>query len=162
MRHPHESYMRQAIEEARRATHKRQYPIGALVVKGNTVYFRAHTSLHRKHDPSAHAEMDAIRGAARRMRSRYLQGAWLYTTQEPCPMCTAAAIWAKMAGIVYGATKDDALRIFQKQKRKRFTWRQIDIPAEHIIAKGKPKLRLYKRFLRDDCLKLYSLSKGSV
>src|SRR3989338_8024510 len=103
--------------------------------------------------------MNAIRKAARKVGCRYLPGAWLYTTQEPCPMCTAAAIWAKMEGIVFGATKDDAQEVYKRQKGTRFSWRQIDIPAEDIIAKGMPKLALHKAFLRDECIKLYSLTK---
>ena len=157
MEHPNKGYMEMAIAEAKKAFQEGQYPLGAVVVCGQEVLAIAHTTLHETNDPSAHAEMNAIRMAAQKKKSRYLEGAWLYTTQEPCPMCTAAAIWAKMAGIVFGANKDDALKIFKKQKNGKFTWRQIDLSAARIISQGKPKLKLYKDFLRKECLNLYQL-----
>ena len=159
MKHPDESIMKKAIEEAKKSSEGGQYPLGAVVVIGDEVLSISHTTLHETNDPSAHAEMNAIRIAAEKHGSRYLEGAWLYTTQEPCPMCTAVAIWAKMDGIVFGANKDDALKIYQEQKDEKFTWRQIDVFAEDIIAKGEPKLKLYKEFMRDECVKLFELTK---
>ena len=159
MKHPDESIMKKAIEEAKKSSEGSQYPLGAVVVIGDEVLSISHTTLHETNDPSAHAEMNAIRNAAEKHGSRYLEGAWLYTTQEPCPMCTAVAIWAKMDGIVFGANKDDALKIYQEQKGEKFTWRQIDVSAEDIIAKGEPKLKLYKEFMRDECIKLFELTK---
>jgi len=149
--------MERAIREAEFAIQEGQYPLGAVVVLGGKILSTAHTTLHETNDPSAHAEMNAIRIAAKKIGSRYLKDAWLYTTQEPCPMCTSVAIWAKMAGIIYGATKDDALKIFNKRGGEKFTWRQIDISAEEIITKGEPRLKLHKEFLRDECIKLYEL-----
>lgn len=159
MKHPDESIMKKAIEEAKKSSEGGQYPLGAVVVIGDEILSISHTTLHETNDPSAHAEMNAVRNAAEKRGSRYLEGAWLYTTQEPCPMCTAVAIWAKMDGIVFGANKDDALKIFQEQKGEKFTWRQIDISAENIIAKGEPKLKLFKEFMRDECIKLFELTK---
>ena len=159
MKHPNEIYMKKAIQEAKVAADKDQYPIGAVVVIDDKIISVAHTTLHETNDPSAHAEMNAIRKAAEKLNSRYLKGGWLYTTQEPCPICTSVAIWAKMDGIVYGASKEDALNFFKKQKTKKFSWRQINISAQEIIEKGEPRLKLYKGFLREECLKLYELSK---
>ena len=135
MDHPNKTYMEKAIEEAKIAVQGRQYPLGAVVVLDGKILSIAHTTLHETNDPSAHAEMNAIRIAAEKVGSRYLKNAWLYTTQEPCPLCTSVAIWAKMAGIVYGATKDDALKVFKKKEGEKFTWRQIDISAEEIIVR---------------------------
>ena len=157
MEHPQAKYMQRAIREAKRAGRMGQYPLGAVVVQNTKIISIAHTTLHGDHDPSAHAEMNAIRIAAKKKKSRYLHGAWLYTTQEPCPMCVSAAIWAKMEGVVFGAGKDDALKIYRKNKGKKFTWRQIDISARVIIAKGEPKLKLVGRFLRKECLELLDI-----
>ena len=136
-----------------------QYPLGAVVVSGGKILSRASTTLHKVPDPSAHAEMNAIREAAKKIRSRYLPGAWLYTTQEPCPMCTSVAIWAKMSGIVYGANMRDALRIFKEQKDKKFTWRQMKISSRYVVSRGTPKLLLEPNFMRPKCWALYRLSK---
>jgi tRNA(Arg) A34 adenosine deaminase TadA len=159
MNHPDKNIMTLALNEAKKSFGEGQYPLGAVVVMGDEILAISHTTVLEVNDPSAHAEMNAIREAAKKHGSRYLEGAWLYTTQEPCPMCTGAAIWAKMAGIVFGANKDDALKIFREQRDTKFTWRQIDVASEDIILKGEPKLELHKEFMRDECLKLFELTK---
>lgn len=152
--------MEAAIAEARRAAEKGQYALGAVVVTGAKIVAIAHTNLHETNDPSAHAEMNAIRKAADAAGSRYLEGAWLYTTQEPCPMCTSVAIWAKMEGIVFGAFEKDALDFAKARSGSgKFSWRQIEIPTRDVIAKGMPKLKLVEGFLREECLKLHELGQ---
>lgn len=159
MIHPSEKFMSLAIAEAQRSGKLGQYALGAVVVLNDKVISVAHTTLHESNDPSAHAEMNAIRAACAQSGSRYLEGAWLYTTQEPCPMCTSVAIWAKMSGIVFGAFEKDAIKVFKKNNNSKFTWRQISIPAKKIIAKGEPKLGLVEGFMRKDCIGLYTTSK---
>lgn len=157
IKHPQKIYMDEAIAEARKAVEEGQYALGAIAInEAGDILAIAHTTLHKDNDPTAHAEINVIRQAAQKLNSRYLEGVWLYTTQEPCPMCTSAAIWARMRGIIFGAMKDDALEIFHQQGNSKFTWRQIDIPAEYIVAKGNPKLELIGGFQREECLKLYS------
>lgn len=151
--------MQLAINEARKSAELGQYPLGSVVVLNNEVIATGHTTLHEENDPTVHAEINAIRLATKKLGARYLPGAWLYTTQEPCPMCTSAAIWAKMEGIVFAASLEDALEVFQKQKGGSFTWRQIEIPSEYVISKGEPKLQLVKGVLREEALRLYSLTK---
>ncbi len=157
--HPIEKYMNLAIEEAKKSAKQGQYALGAVIVLDDKVLSIAHTTLHETNDPSAHAEMNAIREAANKIGSRYLKNAWLYSTQEPCPMCTSAAIWAKLEGIVFGAYEKDAIQVFKGKKECQFTWRQIEIPCEYIIEKGEPKLGLHKGFMRDECIKLYELNE---
>lgn len=151
--------MSMAISEAHRAAKLGQYALGAVVVKWDEVVSIAHTNLHITNDPSAHAEMNAIRAAANKLGSRYLEWAWLYTTQEPCPMCTSVAIWAKMEWIVFWAYEDDAIEFNKKKLSSNFSWRQIKIPASEVINKGSPVLKLVEWFKRDECIKLYELSK---
>jgi tRNA(Arg) A34 adenosine deaminase TadA len=148
-------FMLEAIKTARKSAEKGDYANGAVVVKNNKIISRGETRLFRAKDPTVHAEIVAIRGACRKLKSRFLDGCVLYSTHEPCPMCASAAIWAKMEGIVFGARISDA-----KQKQtKRFSWRQIDVPCRYIIKKGTPKLGLVEGFLRKECIKLFSLSK---
>lgn len=158
MEQKHESFMQIAIAEATRAAELGQYPLGSVVVLNGEVIAVTHTTLHEENDPTVHAEINAIRLATKKLGARYLPGAWLYTTQEPCPMCTSAAIWAKMDGIVFAASLEDALEVFKKQKGDSFTWRQIEIPAEYVISKGEPKLQLIKGVLREEAFKLYELT----
>lgn len=154
--------MLQAIEEAKRSASSGQYALGAVIVNANgTIIATEHTTLHEHNDPTCHAEINAIRSACSRNESRYLSGCWLYTTLEPCPMCTSAAIWAKMDGIVFGASKEDAQNFGKGLENQKFTWRQIDISSKTIIDKGKPKINLVETFMQDECTKLFDFAKNS-
>jgi len=158
---PNEQVMRRAIKEARLAESSGNYRLGAVVVTGELeVISSAHTELHTRPDPTAHAEIVALRGAAELRQNKYLEGCFLYTTLEPCPMCTSAAIWAKLGGIVFGATLEDALE-FGSRADPRFTWRQIAVNARTIVEAGTPRLSLSGGFLRDECLRLFDDSADS-
>lgn len=83
-------------------------PFGAVIVKNGEVISSAGNSVTVDNDPTAHAEVNAIRAAAKMLNSFDLSGSTLYTSCEPCPMCLAAAYWANIDKIYYSATKDDA------------------------------------------------------
>ena len=159
--HPQEKYMREAITEAERSASLGQYSIGALIVDFNgEIISLSHTITHSINDATAHAEINAIREACAKLNSRYLVGCWLYSTLEPCPMCTSAAIWAKMEGIVFGATKEDAQEQAKKITDGKFTWRQINISSRDILEKGEPKIQLVEKFMRDECNHLFGFAKN--
>src|SRR5262245_8532412 len=101
---PGERYMRLAIAEAEGARKAGDYAIGAVVVSNEGVLSSSGNRVKVEADPTQHAEIAAIRKACASVKRRHLEGAILYTTAEPCPMCAAAAIWARMAGIVSGST----------------------------------------------------------
>lgn len=152
--------MSKAIEEAKTSSALGQYVLGSIVVNTEgEILAIAHTSTHADQDSTAHAEVNAIRMASKKTNNLYLPGCWLYSTLEPCPMCTAAAIWAKMEGIVFGASKEDAMEFAADSTDKKFTWRQIDISSRSIIEKGEPRLKLHECFMREECKKLFSYSK---
>jgi guanine deaminase len=83
-------------------------PFGAAIVRNGIVVARAHNTVLRDHDPTAHAEVNAIRLASRLLGRFDLSDCELYTSCEPCPMCYAAARWAKIERIFYGADRRDA------------------------------------------------------
>jgi tRNA(Arg) A34 adenosine deaminase TadA len=83
-------------------------PFGALVVRENQIIATGWNQVTSTNDPTAHAEVMAIRSAAARLRSFVLQGCVLYTSCEPCPMCLGAAYWARVDRIVFAATRTDA------------------------------------------------------
>jgi tRNA(Arg) A34 adenosine deaminase TadA len=154
--HPERQFMQAAIEEAQRAHSADSYGIGAVVVASNGRLLSVeHTTTHETNDATAHAEVNAIRSACKKLNSRYLPGCWLYTTLEPCPMCSAAAIWAKMEGVVFGATKEDAMNFAKNLKKGKFTWRQINMSAREVLVKGDPKVQLTEAFMRDECFSLF-------
>ena len=97
-----------AIEEARRAEAAGEVPVGAVVVLNDRVIGRGHNRVIAASDPTAHAEVVALRDAAQAVRNYRLAGAELYTTVEPCPMCCGAALNARVARVVYGAADPKA------------------------------------------------------
>ncbi|MEW6753700.1 MAG: tRNA adenosine(34) deaminase TadA [Candidatus Latescibacterota bacterium] len=96
-------WMRQALEEASGAGHLAEVPVGALVVHGDRCIGRGANATEVEQDPTAHAEMLAIRQAARFLGSRRLLGTVLYVTLEPCAMCAGAIVLARIPRLVFGA-----------------------------------------------------------
>lgn len=109
-----EQMMQLALEEARRAGRNGEVPVGAIVVVEGRVRARAANRTVTDHDPTAHAEMVALRAAASELGNYRLTGATLYVTLEPCAMCAGAMIQARIARLVYGADdpKGGAVRTF--------------------------------------------------
>ncbi|MCW8919357.1 MAG: nucleoside deaminase [Gammaproteobacteria bacterium] len=86
-------------------------PFGALVVLGGEVIGRGSNCVTLHNDPTAHAEVQAIREACQTMKDFSLAGATLYSSCEPCPMCLAASYWARLGRIVFAASRDEAAAI---------------------------------------------------
>lgn len=99
----HTEYMRAALEEAGLAKAEGEIPVGAVVVCGGEVVARAHNEREESLDPTAHAEVLALRRAAKRLGRRRLDGCTLYVTLEPCPMCAGAIVMAGVDRVYYGA-----------------------------------------------------------
>ena len=97
-------FMRTALEEAASAFKKDEVPVGAVVVLSGRIIARAHNAPITRHDPSAHAEILAIRQAAETIGNYRLNGAELYVTLEPCIMCAGAIIQARLARVIFGAS----------------------------------------------------------
>ncbi len=101
-------FMREALRSARRAPAHRDVPIGAVVVKDGFVVARARNRREVDHDPTAHAEVLALRRAARRLGTWRLDGCTLYVTLEPCAMCAGAIVLSRLPRLVYGAADPKA------------------------------------------------------
>ena len=99
----HELFMRQALELAARARDEGEVPIGAVVVVSGAVVGRGSNRPIRTQDPTAHAELVALREAAAAARNYRLTGAGLYVTVEPCLMCVGAIVHARVGTVVFGA-----------------------------------------------------------
>ena len=98
-----EGFMRAALAEAQRALAAGEVPVGAVVVEAGLVIGRGHNQPIALSDPTAHAEVLALREAALKAGNYRLPGATLYVTVEPCPMCCGAALQARVGRVVYGA-----------------------------------------------------------
>lgn len=102
-------FIRSAVELA--GEHMRSMdggPFGALIVRGGEIIAPGWNKVTSSNDPTAHAEVTAIRAAAAKLGTFVLQGCVLYTSCEPCPMCLGAAYWARVDRIVYAGTRADA------------------------------------------------------
>lgn len=104
----HDTWMREALALARESAAAGEVPVGAVVVRGDEVIGRGRNQPITAHDPTAHAEVVALRDAAARVGNYRLPGAVLYVTLEPCLMCVGAAIHARVGTVVYGATEPKA------------------------------------------------------
>lgn len=156
---PKSEAMKLAIEEARNGNKKfGKYPMGAVVICGDKIIAKSYNGLPNNEDPTAHAEVLAIKLAAKRLKTRYLDGCVLYTTNEPCPMCTGAAVWANMKGIVFGASVRDLEKFWSNKRDKKKSKRNfVFYPTSKIISKVTPRMFVVKNFMRDECLKLFDL-----
>jgi tRNA(adenine34) deaminase len=115
-------FMRAALEEARTAAERGEVPIGAVIVHEGQIIARAHNRTITDNDPTAHAEMVAIRAAAQTIGNHRLNGTSLYVTVEPCAMCAGALIQARVARLIYGCAE-------QKGGAVRTCFQVLDHPA---------------------------------
>ena len=99
----HDEFMRVALDEARRCMRWGDVPIGAVVVRGGEIMGAAGNARERRGDPTAHAEILALRQAAPRVGSWRLEGCTIYVTLEPCAMCAGAMVLARLDRLVFGA-----------------------------------------------------------
>jgi guanine deaminase len=119
------SFMKQAIDLAVENVRREGGPFAALVVKDGIVIATGANQVTRTNDPTAHAEMVAIREACRVLGDFQLTGCDLYTSCEPCPMCLGAIFWARPARVFFAATHDDASAAGFDDS---FIYRQIEVP----------------------------------
>jgi tRNA(adenine34) deaminase len=139
----HEKFMALALAEAK----KGDSPYGAVIVRDDEVVAKAYNTVTRDSDPSAHAEMKAIRALTTKNHSPSLAGYTIYATGEPCPMCAAACIWAGIDEIIVGASIQDLIDINQSQ---------IHLSCEELIAKSSKNIKVTKGVLQQESLALFA------
>lgn len=144
----HDDAMRLAIAACRRGIEAGQSPFGTVIVgPDGRVLAEAHNTVWADTDPSAHAEVNAIRRAAKALGDIALRGCSLYSTCEPCPMCLAASHWAKLAQVYFGATIADATSA---------GFSEMPIPAARMAEMGRSPLVVVGGLLRDECAGLFA------
>ncbi|WNC15520.1 nucleoside deaminase [Brevibacillus brevis] len=123
-----EAWMEKAVQLAlENVLQSRGGPFGAIVVKEGRIVGAGSNEVTTKNDPTAHAEVQAIREACRQLGTFQLSDCELYTSCEPCPMCLGAIYWARPKAVYFACTKQDAAKIgFDDQ----FIYEQIGIPYE--------------------------------
>lgn len=132
--------MRQALEQAQHAWDLGEVPVGAVVVKDGVVIARGYNQPIGRHDPTAHAEIVALRAAAEALGNYRLPGCELYVTLEPCVMCSGAMMHARLAKVVYGATDPktgacgSVLNLFEQEQLNHHTAIAGGVMAEECGA----------------------------
>lgn len=143
-----ERWMREAIALAQtKGTHPSDTPIAAIIVRDGERLAAATNRTAEDHDATAHAEICALRIAGAYVGDMELRGATLYSTLQPCGMCTMASIWAKVGRIVYGAGRNDVHRMY-------FEDRNLDT-VDFIRDAYRDDLSIDGGFLSQDCAALY-------
>jgi tRNA(Arg) A34 adenosine deaminase TadA len=127
MNNPSEFFMQQAINLSIENVDQGGGPFGAIIVKDGKVIASGVNRVTANNDPTAHAEVNAIREAAKTLNTFNLKGCEIYTSCEPCPMCLGAIYWARIDKIYYGNTKADAKKIGFDDS---FIYDELDKPIE--------------------------------
>jgi guanine deaminase len=139
--------MRLAIDRCREGILAGQSPFGCAIARGDEILAVEHNTVWRTTDPTAHAEVNAIRSACRHAGSIDLSGAIVATTCEPCPMCMSALHWARVSEVHFGASVADA---------QQAGFNELEIAAEDVTRLGRSEVRTVPGLLRDECRGLFA------
>lgn len=139
MQYDHERFMKRAIALARNnVVTVNGGPFGAVVVKDGKIIGEGINQVTRLNDPTAHAEIVAIRNACKNQNSFHLEGAVIYSSCEPCPMCLGAIYWARISMIYYAASSKDAHKAYFDDAH---LYNEYLIPAQKRKIKSKQVMR---------------------
>ena len=141
-----EEMMQVAIDEAKSSLEEGNKGYGAVVTMGDQIISQAHDTVLTDVDPSLHAEVKAIRRAVEVLDDADLCGTILFTTCEPCPMCTSLAVWANVSAIVFGISIEETIQLGKTR---------IMISAEEVINKSPTYIEIIKNILHFKCQELY-------
>ncbi len=135
-----------AIKKAKDGIQDGQTPFAACIVKDSEVVACAHNAVWKRIDATAHAEINAIRLACKKLDSIDLSDCTMYSTTEPCPMCFSACHWARIFKIVYGTSIGDS---------KEYGFNELCISNSSMKSMGQIGLDVVGGFLRVECLRLF-------
>ena len=141
-----EKMMRVALDEAAISKAEGNKGYGAVVAVGNRIAAQAHDTAVTEGDPSLHAETTAIRRTVKELDDPNLRGAMLFSTCEPCPMCSSLAVWANVTSIVYGASIEETARAGRTR---------ILVDSKTIVAQSPGTVEVIGGVLHDECVRLY-------
>jgi tRNA(adenine34) deaminase len=144
-----EEFLRLAIDQARQGQiTPGGAEVGAILVRNGRIVCRAFNEGEMRSDPTAHAEIVAIRGACAILKTTALEGSTLYCTLQPCGMCTLACIWAGISRIVYGAGRNHVNAVY-------FESRHLDT-VDFILDAFRNDLQIEEGVLAEECAALYA------
>ena len=129
--------MREALALAGQSAHQDEVPVGAVIVIDGVIAGRGSNAPIARADPTAHAEILAIRAASQILRSETLRGLEIYTTCEPCPMCLGALYWAELDRVLFAVSGDEAARFYPGERRYH---RAVDFYAQYTLPFAQRRL----------------------
>ena len=127
MNEQHEAYIKRAIELSRQAAANGNHPFGALLVKDNEIIMEAENTVNSDHDETCHAELNLVSQAMRKLGKDRVKGSILYTSTEPCAMCTGAIYWAGISHVIFACSAERLGQI---------AGGSFLIPCREIFARG--------------------------
>jgi tRNA(Arg) A34 adenosine deaminase TadA len=140
-----QEYMKTALEEAKQSLKEGNHGFGAVIVKDGRIIAKAHDQEENHSDPTSHAELNAIRLAAKEF-GRNLEGCVLITTHEPCPMCATAIVWSGIKELVYGYSIAESIA----EGRRR-----INLSSKELFTRANANIGIHEGVLHDQCAILY-------
>lgn len=147
-----EKYIRVAIEVAKEAKSNGDLPFGCLLVKeSGEVLLKGKNSINTDHDCLAHAEINLIRAASKSYDHSFLHDCTIYTSDEPCPMCTAAIYWSGIGKLVYGLSKESYYKIVGRDNPN---W-VFEMPVRELLARGERKIEVIGPLLEEEASMLH-------
>lgn len=138
--------MRLAIKEAEISKRKGNWPGGAVLVRSGKIIAKAQNSVVSSPDVTAHAEIEVIRKACRKLKTWDLKEAELYSPAESCPMCMSAVVWANLKSVYFGVSLKDLMKLGDSQ---------IRISSAEVVEKSFRKVLVNGGILKDICLQVY-------
>jgi tRNA(adenine34) deaminase len=151
-------FMQLAVEEAKRAGDRGDYPIGAVitrVVRGREVVIASAGNRVKTSGSSIkHVELETLKYVSSGY-GRYLPDFVLYSTHEPCAMCAGACVWSRIGAVVYGVSQEDIAAYGRKRGTEEYKWRACLISCRFVFEKGNHPIPVIGGFLREECQKLF-------
>ena len=152
-------FMELAIEEAKRAGERGDYPIGAVITrvsgKTETIIASAGNRVKTSGSSIKHVELEMLKYVSSGY-GRYLPDFVLYSTHEPCAMCAGACVWSKIGAVVYGVSQEDIAAYGSKHGNEFYKWRACLISCQFVFEKGNHHIPVVGSFLRKECQELFS------
>jgi tRNA(Arg) A34 adenosine deaminase TadA len=151
--------MTQVIDAAKEAATRGDYCIAAAVACGSKILAIGGNRAKTKRDSSKHVELELLQYAVGAYGNPYLPACTLFTTHQPCVMCTGAAIWTGVSRIVYGLKQEDIRDLAERDGTYR--WRYILIPTEEIVQRANARI-IVKQFMHSECSKLFTFQNKQL
>ncbi|MEM8859967.1 MAG: nucleoside deaminase [Chloroflexota bacterium] len=145
------SFIRRAIEIANNAKNKGNHPFGALLVDGQgNILLEAENTVVTDHDCTGHAELNLMRAASGKYGGDFLATCTLYTSTEPCPMCSGAIFWGNVRRVVFGLSEEGLYSLIDPSSEE-----ILYLPCRDIFEKGQKPIEVIGPILEDEAIKVH-------